>query len=212
MARRTMVGPNDTFIIGTLGEIRLTAPSDTRQLTRSACRGRYRPRSHHGRGDPAAPDLDLRPGRRQHHPHRLQPAGLRIQGLRGRHRRRRRPPALAMHRRHAAVRRRRAGAAIRDGLAIYGKDNLHEGDIVITNDAGTIGQHLNNVVMYTPVFAPDTRALIALLRRGRALARRRRARHRLAVEICDRHLPGRHPVPHRQAALARRAGARKSTG
>ena len=53
------------------------------------------------------------------------------------------------------------GAAIRDGLAIYGKDNLHEGDIVITNDAGTIGQHLNNVVMYTPVFAPDTRELIA---------------------------------------------------
>jgi N-methylhydantoinase B len=53
------------------------------------------------------------------------------------------------------------GAAIRDGLAIYGKDNLHEGDIVITNDAGTIGQHLNNVVMYTPVFAPDTGALAA---------------------------------------------------
>jgi N-methylhydantoinase B len=53
------------------------------------------------------------------------------------------------------------GAAIRDGLAIYGKENFHEGDIVITNDAGTIGQHLNNIVMYTPVFAPDTRALIA---------------------------------------------------
>jgi N-methylhydantoinase B len=53
------------------------------------------------------------------------------------------------------------GAAIRDGLVIYGKENLHEGDIVITNDAGTIGQHLNNVVMYTPVFAPDTQALVA---------------------------------------------------
>jgi N-methylhydantoinase B len=53
------------------------------------------------------------------------------------------------------------GAAIRDGLAIYGKDNFREGDIVITNDAGTIGQHLNNIVMYTPVFAPDTRELIA---------------------------------------------------
>jgi N-methylhydantoinase B len=53
------------------------------------------------------------------------------------------------------------GAAIRDGLAIYGKENLHQGDIIITNDAGTIGQHLNNVVMYTPVFAPDTRVLIA---------------------------------------------------
>src|SRR3954468_16445749 len=53
------------------------------------------------------------------------------------------------------------GAAIRDGLAIYGKENLHEGDIIITNDGGTIGQHLNNVVMYTPVFSPDTQALIA---------------------------------------------------
>jgi N-methylhydantoinase B len=53
------------------------------------------------------------------------------------------------------------GAAVRDGLTIYGKDNLHEGDIVITNDAGTIGQHLNNVVMYTPVFAPDTGELAA---------------------------------------------------
>jgi N-methylhydantoinase B len=53
------------------------------------------------------------------------------------------------------------GAAIRDGLAIYGRENLHHGDIIITNDGGTIGQHLNNVVMYTPVFAPDTDTLIA---------------------------------------------------
>ena len=53
------------------------------------------------------------------------------------------------------------GAAVRDGLALYGKDNLHEGDIVITNDAGTIGQHLNNVVMYTPVYAPDTEEIAA---------------------------------------------------
>ena len=53
------------------------------------------------------------------------------------------------------------GAAVRDGLALYGKDNLHEGDIVITNDAGTIGQHLNNVVMYTPVYAPGTKEIAA---------------------------------------------------
>ena len=53
------------------------------------------------------------------------------------------------------------GAAVRDGLAIYGKDRLEPGDIVISNHGGTIGQHLNNMVMYTPVHAPDTGELIA---------------------------------------------------
>ena len=42
-------------------------------------------------------------------------------------------------------------AAVRDGLEVYGKDELQTGDIVITNHAGTMGQHLNNVVMYTPI-------------------------------------------------------------
>jgi N-methylhydantoinase B len=42
-------------------------------------------------------------------------------------------------------------AAVRDGLRIYGKRRLQEGDVVITNYAGTMGQHLNNVVMYTPI-------------------------------------------------------------
>jgi N-methylhydantoinase B len=45
-------------------------------------------------------------------------------------------------------------AAVLDGLALYGPADLHDGDIVITNYAGTIGQHLNNVCMYTPVYAP----------------------------------------------------------
>lgn len=43
------------------------------------------------------------------------------------------------------------GTAVRDGLSIYGVDNLHDGDIVMTNHAGTMGQHLNNVVTYTPI-------------------------------------------------------------
>ncbi|OGA56319.1 MAG: hypothetical protein A3G81_34100 [Betaproteobacteria bacterium RIFCSPLOWO2_12_FULL_65_14] len=43
------------------------------------------------------------------------------------------------------------GTAVRDGLAIYGRDALHDGDVVISNHAGTLGQHLNNVVGYTPV-------------------------------------------------------------
>jgi N-methylhydantoinase B len=45
------------------------------------------------------------------------------------------------------------GNAVRDGLDIYGAENIHAGDIIISNHAGTLGQHLNNVVMYTPVFA-----------------------------------------------------------
>ena len=44
------------------------------------------------------------------------------------------------------------GCAVRDGLAIYGKTGIEPGDIIMTNHAGTLGQHLNNVVMYTPVF------------------------------------------------------------
>lgn len=44
------------------------------------------------------------------------------------------------------------GLAVQDGLAIYGPDGFQPGDIILTNHAGTIGQHLNNVVMYTPVF------------------------------------------------------------
>jgi len=43
------------------------------------------------------------------------------------------------------------GTAVKDGLAIYGADNLRPGDVILSNHAGTLGQHLNNVVMYTPV-------------------------------------------------------------
>ena len=43
------------------------------------------------------------------------------------------------------------GTAVRDGLSVYGADNIRPGDIILSNHAGTLGQHLNNVVMYTPV-------------------------------------------------------------
>ncbi|MBM3486386.1 MAG: hydantoinase B/oxoprolinase family protein [Alphaproteobacteria bacterium] len=43
------------------------------------------------------------------------------------------------------------GNAVSDGLLVYGADGLGHGDIVISNHGGTLGQHLNNVVMYTPV-------------------------------------------------------------
>lgn len=45
------------------------------------------------------------------------------------------------------------GVAVRDGLEIYGLENIHADDVIITNHAGTMGQHLNNVVMYTPIVA-----------------------------------------------------------
>jgi N-methylhydantoinase B len=45
------------------------------------------------------------------------------------------------------------GMAVRDGLAIYGKERLHHGDVVLCNHAAVQGQHLNNTVMYTPIYA-----------------------------------------------------------
>jgi N-methylhydantoinase B len=43
------------------------------------------------------------------------------------------------------------GAAVRDGLQIYGVDRLVHGDVVLCNHAAVQGQHLNNTVMYTPI-------------------------------------------------------------
>ena len=54
-------------------------------------------------------------------------------------------------------------AAVCDGLELYGKDKLLDGDIVVTNYAGTIGQHLNNVTMYTPIYAPQRPELIGFM-------------------------------------------------
>jgi len=53
------------------------------------------------------------------------------------------------------------GTAVKDGLAVYGADRLRDGDVVISNHAGTLGQHLNNVVMYTPVRVGPERELVA---------------------------------------------------
>lgn len=52
------------------------------------------------------------------------------------------------------------GAAVRDGLEVYGKARFHPGDVVLCNHAAVQGQHLNNTVMYTPVFAGTDEALI----------------------------------------------------
>src|SRR6266478_6039905 len=45
------------------------------------------------------------------------------------------------------------GMAVRDGLSIYGRERLHHGDVVVCNHAAVQGQHLNNTVMYTPIYA-----------------------------------------------------------
>lgn len=53
--------------------------------------------------------------------------------------------------------------AVQDGLALYGPENLHYGDVIVTNYAGTIGQHLNNVTMYTPIYSSRESALIGFM-------------------------------------------------
>jgi len=56
------------------------------------------------------------------------------------------------------------GLAVQDGLETYGAEGIRAGDVVITNHAGTLGQHLNNVVMYTPVVDPsDAGRVIAFM-------------------------------------------------
>jgi N-methylhydantoinase B len=52
------------------------------------------------------------------------------------------------------------GMAVRDGLSIYGRERLHHGDVVVCNHAAVQGQHLNNTVMYTPIYAGDERACL----------------------------------------------------
>jgi N-methylhydantoinase B len=49
------------------------------------------------------------------------------------------------------------GCAVRDGLAVHGRTGIEPGDILMTNHAATLGQHLNNVVMYSPVFDAERR-------------------------------------------------------
>ena len=55
------------------------------------------------------------------------------------------------------------GASVRDGLSLYGHKGFERGDIIITNYSGTVGQHLNNVVMYTPVYANNGADLVAFM-------------------------------------------------
>lgn len=47
------------------------------------------------------------------------------------------------------------GTAVREGLSILGAEGIQLGDVVITNTAAWLGQHLNNVVAYTPIRSAD---------------------------------------------------------
>lgn len=44
------------------------------------------------------------------------------------------------------------GPAIVDGVKMHGKDGFRPGDVLIMNHPYVCGQHLNNVVVYTPFF------------------------------------------------------------
>src|SRR3954447_24762721 len=56
------------------------------------------------------------------------------------------------------------GAVIKDGIARYGLDGFAPGDVVMHNHQATAGQHLNNVVIYTPVFHEGHLVAFAVVR------------------------------------------------
>ena len=43
------------------------------------------------------------------------------------------------------------GTVIKDGIARYGTEGFKPGDVIITNHQRSAGQHLNNVMIYTPL-------------------------------------------------------------
>ncbi len=47
------------------------------------------------------------------------------------------------------------GVAVQDGVEVYGMENIHPGDIFLVNHPEICGQHLNNMVVYTPFFWED---------------------------------------------------------
>jgi N-methylhydantoinase B len=44
------------------------------------------------------------------------------------------------------------GVAAQDGVEVYGLTNIHPGDVFLVNHPEICGQHLNNMVVYTPFF------------------------------------------------------------
>jgi len=56
------------------------------------------------------------------------------------------------------------GVIITDGMKRYGKDGYKPGDVIITNHQAVAGQHLNNIVIYTPYFYKGKLLMFAMVR------------------------------------------------
>ena len=56
------------------------------------------------------------------------------------------------------------GVIITDAVARYGKAGFKPGDVIITNHQRVAGQHLNNIVIYTPYFHKDELICFAMVR------------------------------------------------
>jgi N-methylhydantoinase B len=56
------------------------------------------------------------------------------------------------------------GVVILDGMKRYGEKGFKPGDVIITNHQAVAGQHLNNVVIYTPYFYRGELLMFAMVR------------------------------------------------
>jgi len=56
------------------------------------------------------------------------------------------------------------GVIITDGMQRYSKDGFAPGDVIITNHQAVAGQHLNNIVVYTPYFYRGELLMFAMVR------------------------------------------------
>jgi N-methylhydantoinase B len=56
------------------------------------------------------------------------------------------------------------GVIVEDGVKRYGKDGFQNGDVIITNHQAVAGQHLNNIVIYTPYIRDGELLCFAMVR------------------------------------------------
>jgi len=56
------------------------------------------------------------------------------------------------------------GVVIKDAVARYGRDGFAPGDVLLHNHQATAGQHLNNVVVYAPIFYGSDLVAFAMVR------------------------------------------------
>jgi len=56
------------------------------------------------------------------------------------------------------------GVVVKDAVARYGRTGFRSGDVLLHNHQATAGQHLNNVVVYAPIFYADELVAFAMVR------------------------------------------------